>query len=385
MRLVYLSPFPLLREPTGPWWPEVKSWTGVREYQRWWPGDVVFASPGHRVHPGGPVPSGHVQDDGTGPSIVEVPPFDDPEGQVRALSRLGPSVVLTLMNYQARHLVDRLPVALTVEHDFAIRRGIALASGPVHSRSRALVGLLRREPAYRRMARSATGLQCNGPAATRAYGPLAQNVLSYMDHRLTAADVESARDIPAWDGRRPLRLAFSGRWTAIKGPRFVLEAARLLDVSLPGARIAMLGAGELEEELRSTAPGNVDFVGYLDFETQWRDYVRQRVDLMILPHVQGDPSCTYFESLGSGAPVVGFHNGTLTPLARDDGAAVAVRRGDAAALAEAVACLAQDPVRYAAMRDAGLSLVGRQPWETLSQRRVEHLVDVAASVLATSG
>lgn len=102
--------------------------------------------------------------------------------------------------------------------------------------------------------------------------------------------------------------------------------------------------------------------------------MRETVDLMLLPHVQGDPSCTYYESLGSGAPVIGFPQATLSPLVRDNGVGAVARRRDARSLAEAVLAAASDVGQYQRMRRAGLELVGAETWENVNRRRVEHLV-----------
>lgn len=376
MKLLYLSPFPFERDPTGVWHPEAKSWTGACAYQAQWPGEVIIASPGHVETVATEASVGNVRDDGTGPSIVEIPPFSEPDSQVEALQGHAPDVVLTLMNIQARHLPSRLPVVFTVEHDFAIRRDMASVSGSSFQKARAMAGLIRREPIYRRMAKQALSLQCNGPAATAAYRPLAPSLLSYMDHRLTRADVALARQEQGWDGTRPLRLGFSGRWTAIKGPLHAVRVAELIQDTLPGVRLAMYGSGELESVLRREAPGNVDFLGFREFDPEWKEEVRRGVDLMVLPHMQGDPSCTYFESLGSGAPVVGYHNDTLAPLVQQWGVGTAVDRGDVEGLAAAVVAIASDPDAYAEMRLRGLELVGAQTWEDLTAERVAHLHSV---------
>ncbi|KIK87542.1 hypothetical protein OC70_04505, partial [Micrococcus luteus] len=80
--------------------------------------------------------------------------------------------------------------------------------------------------------------------------------------------------------------------------------------------------------------------------------------------------------LGSGAPVVGYHNDTLTPLVQQWGVGTAVDRGDVEGLAAAVVAIASDPDAYAEMRLRGLELVGAQTWEDLTAERVAHLHSV---------
>lgn len=378
MKLVYLSPFPLSQDrATGEWILEGKSWTGVLEYARLWPGEVVFATPGVLPAAAGETPPGHLRQriDGSSPvEILVVPPFAQREEQVASLRGLAPDVVLTLLHAQAAHLPERLPMVLTAEFTFAIRRDQALASGRAIDKGRAAAGLLRRERVYRVMVRDALSIQCNGPAAMRAYGPLACDPLGFMDHRITESDVRANDTLPPWDGIRPLRLGFSGRWTAIKGPEYAVRAMEVLRDHLPGVTLTMFGGGDLDAHLRGIAGPDVRFAGFCDFETEWKPLVRETVDLMLLPHIQGDPSCTYYESLSSGAPVIGFPQATLSPLVRDNGVGVVARRRDARSLAEAVLAAASDVGQYQRMRRAGLELVGAETWENVNRSRVEHLV-----------
>lgn len=125
-----------------------------------------------------------------------MPPFAQREEQVASLRGLAPDVVLTLLHAQAAHLPERLPMVLTAEFTFAIRRDQALASGRAIDKGRAAAGLLRRERVYRVMVRDALSIQCNGPAAMRAYGPLACDPLGFMDHRITESDVRANDTLP---------------------------------------------------------------------------------------------------------------------------------------------------------------------------------------------
>lgn len=309
-----------------------------------------------------------------------MPAFDQPEAQIEALRELQPDVVLTLLHLQAQHLPQHLPIVFTAEFDLGIRKEQIAALGipPLH-RVRANLGLLRRERVYRAMVKQARSVQCNGPAAARSYAGLTSNPLVFMDHRITFADVAAAYDIAPWDGSRPVRLAFSGRWTAIKGPQFAVRTASVLAERLPGCTLTMYGGGELESVLRAEAGENVTFEGFVDFESEWKPQVRQSVDLMLLPHVQGDPSCTYFEALGSGAPIVGFQNATLTPLIKQHAVGRVTREPTPQALADAVMDLVAEPATLTVAREAGLTLVASQTWEKVTEARVEHLLRAATS------
>lgn len=376
MRLVYLSPFPLLRLSDGSWIVEDKSWSGVLSYADHWPGDVLFASPGATGVAEHEVPEGHHRINGSsGVPIIEVASLDAPGDVIRTVQTLSPDIVLSLLNHRTVGLSSGLPVVYTAENDLRLRVAQArVASGSRAEQARTVAGLVRREIHVVNAVRRARGLQCNGPAAARGYGRFNDHVLEYMDHRLTSADVFAAGEVAPWDGRRPLRLGFSGRWTGIKGPGLALEATRILNDRLPGTTLTMFGGGELEESLRRNSPSNVDFAGFAPFETEWKSRVRQEIDVMLLPHVQGDPSCTYYESIGSGAPVIGFDHVTMRSL-HDKGVAVAVKMRDVNAMVDAVVALAGDITQYRQIRQRGLDLVAAESWEQVNRARVEHLID----------
>ena len=129
----------------------------------------------------------------------------------------------------------------------------------------------------------------------------------------------------------------------------------------------------MEQSLRASAGENVQFRGFQRFRSEWLPTVRDEIDLMVMPHVQGDPSCTYFEALGSGAPVLGFENETLTPLVRDHAVGWAVRQGDVDGLLNELTAIIQDPPRLAGARQRGLDLVTENSFELTTQRRMDHI------------
>lgn len=273
----------------------------------------------------------------------------------------------------------RTPAILTAEVTYAIRLGILRASqqGGLSriGLARSAVGLRRRERRVRAQARAALSLQCNGPAALAAYGPLTEAPLGFMDHRITGEDVACSRQSPPWDGEGPLRLGFSGRLVPIKGPEFAVEAAyRARAAGLP-VELSIFGAGAMEQRLRAEAAPWMRFRGFRDFRGQWLDEVREEVDLMVAPHVQGDPSCTYFEALGAGAPLLSFANQTSTPLVRDHGVGWTVPRGDVDALVHQIRGLFEEPQRLIQARTAGLDLLAAHDFETTVARKADHLLE----------
>lgn len=368
-RLGYVLPGPVVRDGQKVGL-EARGHSGLSELAKRWPGELVVLAPGildlsHHAAHGYALSS----PDELGFTIVEAPPEPD------AIDALGLDLTLGLLAPHWNGITAAVtPAVLTAEVDYGIRLGIHRATASGFRLARAAAGLVRVEAGLRRQARRARSLQCNGPAAWRAYGGLTTAPLQFMDHRVRSDDVAMARVSSPWAGDRPLRMAFSGRLDPIKGPEYALEVAhRARRAGLP-VEMAFLGAGPMREALQERAEGWVQFRGFLDYRTEWLNDVRDTVDLMLLPHLQGDPSCTYFESLGSGAPVLGFANATLSPLVRRHGVGWAVPRGDIDGMVEILRSLFDDPEAFLRARQAGLDLVAANDFETTTQRRADHLL-----------
>src|SRR6185295_17610925 len=86
------------------------------------------------------------------------------------------------------------------------------------------------------------------------------------------------------------------------------------------------GGGTLDAEVRASVAqlgltDHVRFHGVLDFHDQLLPLIKERADLFVCCHRQGDPSCTYLETFACGTPIAGYANGALDGLSRLSGAA----------------------------------------------------------------
>lgn len=341
-----------------------KTESGLRQYAASWPGRITAVV---RATEKDGVGEGAFEKDGYTIVVAR-----DVKG---AIAALRPSAVLALHRHDSDTLLGLgFPVVLTSENSITERTAQQLvrASSPL-DRARVRVGAHRLERSFRRSARRAAGLQCNGFAAWDAYAHENRNPFFFHDHRITQEDLDATEESPVWDGSRPLRVAFSGRLTAIKGPQYALQMAHELGVRRAPVEIVFLGEGEQRGSLEGAAPPNTSFLGVLDFETQWKSYVRENVDVMVLPHPQGDPSCTYFEALGCGAPILGFANSTLAPLVDRSEAGWVVH--GASELSRAVFDLLDHPERISSARDAGLAYMHGNDFENVASERVRHILE----------
>ncbi len=158
----------------------------------------------------------------------------------------------------------------------------------------------------------AAGVHCNGYPVYDELCRFNANCLLYLDSRMSADiviphRVLETRLLDRIRGRR-VRLLYSGRYEHLKGAIDVVKVAveaisRGLDIELH-----CYGSGSLGEQMKRLAnesgEGRIyihDAVTYPELIGLARDF-----DVFVCCHIQGDPSCSYLESFGSGLPIVGY-------------------------------------------------------------------------------
>jgi glycosyltransferase involved in cell wall biosynthesis len=107
--------------------------------------------------------------------------------------------------------------------------------------------------------------------------------------------------------------------------------------------------------------------------------VRDAVDLFVCCHRQGDPSCTYLETLACGVPIVGYGNEAFEGLMRHCPAGESVPMNDWTAMASVIEKLARDPRRFAKMARIGLAFAREHTFEHEFKRRIEHMAQLLTS------
>lgn len=375
MKFVYLNDSPLRVSPQGTLGIFAKSMTGLAEYAKRWPGEVIVSSLEAPLPAGSDDPQFKWADDPLAEELRFIDRVD-----VGGISELGADLVMhsvvgplseTLLGNDFRViLTDDWSPEVRLEVGLVTNRGLA-------DRARIRVGAARRTRRLDRLAARADGFQCNGHSAAEHYATVNESTHMFFDHRMHADDMRAAGQRSFWDGTRPLRIAYSGRLTEIKGVNLIVPFVAELERANIDYEFTIVGAGNLEQQLRREAPSNVQFAGYMDFEQSWKSFARNQVDLMFLPHIQGDSASTYFESMGSGVPVLGFQNRTLSPLLAAGGGGWAVKNGDVNAAAEVVNRLAADPSQLEVQARRGLTFMRGFPFEGVFDGRVRHFLDIA--------
>lgn len=369
--LCVVSPGRLAATADGRVQVDPKTVAGMERYAAAWPGDVHFvARRGPLDERSQPFTWPRPEDLAFDVSVV-----DDIEAAVR---RMEPAVVLAPLEPENAPLLA-LDAACVLVCDYPLRvrwdnARLDPRLGQV-ARLRTAAGLARRAVTVRRMVREAVGLQCNGPDTFATYAPHSRNPLLYLDTRVTSEDVAAAtRTASSTEG--PLRLAFSGRWIEQKGVVDAVTVTERLHADGVPVHLTLLGGGPLEVRLRERPHPAVTVAGRLDFASAWVPFVTEEVDVMVLPHPQGDSASTFLESMSCGTPVAGYANRYWRALHADSEGGWTTPVSDTGALAALVASLADDRDAVARARRSGLDFASAHSFDREFERRVAHLLAV---------
>lgn len=355
-----------------------KTLQALELYARQWPGRVVVSAVAKQL------PASALL---TRRRLADLPfdVVDRARIDVRSL-RTGAGAALAMHDVHDPGEVSFEPRRLVLYGEFTLAERIRMASiGAGRAGAlRATASWRWKGRALHRMVRAAGGFQANGYPAHDEYAAGSVSPLLYFDTRVTEeilaeSDARAVED-GAHRAAEPFTLGFSGRHTAAKGTDHALEAVlRLLEAGAD-LRLVLFGSGDLTSSLQERAAPfreRIEFRGDVDFASTWVREVPRTVDLMLLPHIQGDPSGTYLESAALGVPVLGFDNTALDALVRHHGIGWTVPLGDTRALAATARTLMDRPEALAAAGEAGRTLMRDHTFETEFGRRIAHLREVA--------
>jgi glycosyltransferase involved in cell wall biosynthesis len=194
-------------------------------------------------------------------------------------------------------------------------------------------------PAFRRFVlRRAGFVAARSPRAASLLGTAARTEL--VPHPVVEWPVAPRGD------ERPPTIGFAGRLVAEKGVRDLLEA----HAGLPGARLLVVGDGELRDEVAAAArrTGRIELL--TDVRHDAMPAVYRRMDVLALP---SRTTATWAEQFGRvlveamwcGVPVVGSDSGEIPWVIDSTGGGVVVPEGDVPALRDALGGLLADPAR----------------------------------------
>lgn len=283
--------------------------------------------------------------------------------------------------------ITATPTVFIIENTLTTRmRILRLTQGLSFRTAKSMAWMVMRERDRRRAFGQAAGLQANGTAAFNSYKSLSSAPMQYFDTRMTRAQQVSPAELEQKVSHvlaaKPLRLAFSGRLAAIKGVDHLVPFAQALMRTGTRFTLDIYGDGPLRESMQQAIESAglqsiVRLHGSVAFDTALVPALKQTVDLFVCCHRQGDPSCTYMETLGCGVPIVGYGNIAFRGIAALGDVGRVVPMDDLSALSAAVVALDQDRTALAAMIRAATRISASHSFENVVEQRIDHLRTIA--------
>lgn len=378
--LVAFFPLDVAELPPGPKGARVeltrKLIDGVKETQRHWGGEIVgVLAP--RTRP-------DTNLDQQAYAVADLPfrlAVRAPGASIDDLLREAGLVLLAPFQDRIAAACRRLatPYCVVAEYNLATRLAIASEERRIHKRAKRMINELVRETVEQRVVARAAGLQCNGTPTFEAWAPLNRSPLLFFDSRVTPAMLASPEQAASRGRGDVLHLAFSGRFVAMKGVLHLPEIAARLRARGVRFEMHIYGGGPQEAQLRERIAAlglaNVHIAGYVPFDELMARI--KAIDLFVCPHVQGDPSCTYLETLACGVPIAGFANDAWRGMLQHVDAGWSARIGDHDGLAAAIEGAARDQRALAAAATRGLAFASDNTFDLTFARRDAHMKSIA--------
>ncbi|MEG4441891.1 glycosyltransferase [Microcoleus sp. AT9_B5] len=308
------------------------------------------------------------------------------------------SLVLAAPEYRQNHIskvckIAGVPCIYVSEYSLKTRKQIVNVStrNPL-LRLRRLIWTYSQEYKQRQAIAMAEGLQCNGTPTYQEYKDLNRNPLFFLDTRIredmlaTEADIERRTENRSQD--MPLRLVFSGRLIKMKGADHLLEVAKELKQLKVNFEMFISGVGDLEEMMHQQIAAYqlndcVKMLGVPDFKTEFFPFVKNNIDLFVCCHRQGDPSCTYIETMAAGVPIVGYANEAFQGITQMSEAGWVVPMNQPKQMAKKIAELSHNREEIKSMSFKSLKFAQQHTFEKTFQARVKHMQAIAYSTQPT--
>lgn len=173
---------------------------------------------------------------------------------------------------------------------------------------------------------------------------------------------------------RPPTLLFFGRITEYKGIDVLLDAFRIVRTKVPGARLLVVGRGDLSRYKSALINcGEVTVVNRWVDDTEVPNFFEQ-ADVVVLPYLDASQSGVIPLAYAFGLPVVATKVGGIPEQVDDGVTGLLVEPGDPVQLAEACVKLLRNPEVATQMGLAGQEKAAKEwDWDVVADRVVETL------------
>lgn len=325
------------------------------------------------------------------PFEMEFVSYDSPT----LIEHLRNSVVIGSVDHRQNHLSRQcreheIPCIYTAEYTLKTRQQIvAVTTANPLKRLRRDWWAYQQEKRQRLALSLADGVQCNGFPIFEEYKSLTPNPLLFLDTRITEDMMATRVDVEQRSFRRsenqPLQLVFSGRLHQMKGADHLIDVALELKRLNVKYHLYISGAGVLEkpmqQRIQQESLGNeITMMGVPDFKSKFFPFVKTNIDLFICCHRQGDPSCTYIETMSAGVPIVGYDNEAFEKLNHNSNGGWVVPLDRPDLLARQVADLDRNREDITSKAIAAQQFAQEHTFLDAFRRRVKHAEEVYMSV-----
>lgn len=360
---------------------------GILQYQNYWPHQiVVFFEEDKELSSN--LDNVVVNIDHL-PFQIEVTDFDQ-IGQHQAFCES--CVVLTGEGFRQNKIsalckAKNIPCIYVSEYSLKTRlQNLTVSEDRLFSRLKGYIWEALQETRQRLAIAHSWGIQCNGTPTYEGYGGLSKNALLYFDSRMTefmlASEAEVLAKTAEYSSLKPLRLLFSGRLIRMKGADHLIRVAQALRKLNVRFEMFICGDGELKpilekQILENNLSDSVKMLGVLDFKDELIPFVKSNVDLFVCCHRQGDPSCTYLETMSCGVPIVGYANEAFVGLVKQArvGWPVPMNRPDL--LARKIRELDKNREAIVAASLKSLNFSKQHTFEKTFEKRINHIRETA--------
>lgn len=232
----------------------------------------------------------------------------------------------------------------------------------------------------------ADGMQCNGTPTHKDYQGLCPNTLLFFDTRITEEMLATSEEIETRTAylseNKPLRLVFSGRLNKMKGANHLLDVAQELKKLQIPFELYISGRGDLEANMHQRIVDEeltdyVKMMGVPDFNTDFFPFVKANIDLFICCHRQGDPSCTYIETMSCGVPIIGYANEAFEGIVELSESGWLIEMNQPKLIAQKVAELNNQREEIKAMSDKAIEFARKHTFEKTYEARIAHMKQIA--------
>jgi colanic acid/amylovoran biosynthesis glycosyltransferase len=304
------------------------------------------------------------------------------------LSKHNTALVLAVPGYRQNHIskICRLagvPCIYVSEYTLKTRQQIARVNtnNPI-IRLRRIAWEQNQETKQRAAIAIADGLQCNGIPTYQDYLKLNPNSMFFFDTRISKDMLATDREIEMRTHNlpedTPLRLLFSGRLNKMKGADHLMNVALELKKRAVKFELFISGSGDLEKMMHETIANNqlqdcVKMLGVPDFKTEFFPFVKHNIDLFVCCHRQGDPSCTYLETMSCGVPIVGYANEAFEGISEMSETGWVVPMDKPQLMAQKIIQLSYNREVIKAMSVKSLKFAQQHTFEKTFKVRAEHM------------